>query len=557
MHKRPELLWKKESTKNNAFYVDIFNGVRSMDIYDAINESNSNQKFCYLPKKDSKLSIKYREEGNQFYVRKNYKKAIEMYNKSLCYAEINTENVSFAFGNRSLCFVEMKMYGQGLTDIQLAKDANYPERLMHKLDNRKATCLEKIEGENRQTSNFPKLSFDADSEISSIANILKIKQNDQYGRHIVTESDIEIEQTVLIEKPLSDVLIGSEYSRCAHCLKENMNFVACKKCVNAMFCNENCENNPYHRYECDMFKLFGWETDGYFRNMLQFIVRLVLTGVTLTSILNVDELMEVVAGCINASEANKIIIAEDTIRSKFETLVQLSCFISTEKELYDISIQMACVAYDLLLECAEIRQLFSTVTYRRFLMHLTIHLSGIFKTNRQSLAEINSFSIMGDSVEHFGLAIYNLRSYLNHACTPNVVCLSYDNVSVCKAIKPIKKGEQLFIDYMETDLDTRRTVRQGQLKAIYGFSCGCELCLLSGETLTSTVLMKSDSDYVFVERNFRSVMITRNQNVLRAMKEKSIKFLKKWGRSKPCQELLLVQQHLTVFLQLLRQNDNN
>lgn len=552
MQKRPELLWKKESTKSNALYIDIFAGVRNMEVCSVINEENSKQKSRYLPKKDNKLSLLYRNQGNQLYTLKNYKKAIELYNKSLCYAEVDSEHVGFAFGNRSLCFLELKKYEQCLADIQLAKDANYPQTMMYKLDARKTACLEKIKTDRKPQPNQPKLSFDGDSQLPSMANILKIKQDDQFGRHIVTESDIEMAQTVIIERPLSDVLIGSEYSRCMNCLKENKNLIACKKCVNALFCDENCENNPYHRYECDFFQLFAWETDGFFRNMLQFVVRLVLVGVSLTPSMNIDEMMQLVANCVDANGVNEIAIANETVRSKYETLLKLSCFISSENELYDASVQMACLAYDLLLECKEIKQIFSTLPYQRFLMHLTFYFGGIFKTNRMTLAEINKFTFMSETVEHFGLAIYNIRSYLNHSCVPNVICLSYDNVLVCKAIKPIKKGEQLFIDYLDSEIDTTKTIRRGQLRDVYGFECNCRLCLLNTETLTSNPLTKADSDFVFVKRHFNGAMVALNENMLKNLKEKSIKFLKKWGRMKPCRELYLVQQYFPAILQILK-----
>lgn len=555
MNKRPELLWKKESTNHTAFFVDIFDGVRSMYVYEGIHEENMNHKFTCLPKKDNKLSIKYREQGNRYYIQKNFNKAMEMFHKGLCYAEINSVHISFAFGNRSLCLFDKQRYEDSLINIQLAKDANYPEELMFKLDNRKAKCLENIEPKNSAKSpNLPKLSLEADIQIPNMASVLEVKHNHQYGRHIITNSDIVVNQTVLIETPLSDVLIGSEYLRCSHCLKENMNFIACKKCVSAMFCDEICANNPYHRYECDLYKLFGWEDDGCFRKLLQSIVRLVLMGVTLTSTLNVDELMQLVAGCTGVDETTEIAIAEDSFRSKIETLLKLSCFIPTEKELYEGSIQVACLAYDLLLELTEIRRIFSTVAYQRFLMHLTVHFAGSFNTNRLTLADINSF---GESVDYYGQAIFNIRSFLNHACVPNVVCLSYDNILVCKTIKPIKKGEQLFIDYIENDLkEERKTVRRGRLKDMYGFLCGCDLCLMSSETWASNVLMKSDSNFVYIKQNFDVAIVTRNQNTLNVMKEKSIAFLKKWGRAQPCEEFLIIQKYFSTLLQLLRRHDS-
>ncbi len=556
MNKRPELLWKKESTDANAFFVDIFENVRSMEVYDSINEANTNQKSGYLPKKDNKLSSDCRKDGNLFYVRKDYKKAIEMYNRALCHADINSEHMSFAYGNRSLCFYEMEMFDKCLTDIQLAKKANYPEDLVHKLNNREAKCLERIAaGVETSSSILPKLSFDEHSDIPNMANILTVKNDDQYGRHIVTDGDIDVDQTILIETPLSHVLIGSEYTRCSHCFRENMNFIACKVCVNAMFCDAHCELDPYHRYECNLYKLFSWEQDSYFRNMLQLMIRLTLMGVVLTRTLTVDGLMQLVADCTNDNETKTAPVADQTIPSTFKTLLKLSCYIPAhEKQLYDVMAQLACLSYDLLLDNSEIRKTFATVKHQRFLMHMTFHLCGVFKTNRMTLGKIMNInsSIHHGQVEYYGLAVYNLASYFNHACVPNVACQIHDDLLVWKAIKPIKKGEQLYIDYMDFEVDTPKAERRGNLRDVYGFLCACELCLLSGQMVSSSAILKSDPNFVFVEQNFRSVMASQTEILLNEVKEKAVQFLQSFGRQQPCREILLIQKYLSVLMQVLK-----
>lgn len=62
----------------------------------------------------------------------------------LCFAENDTENVALAYGNRSACNFGLKMYGKCLTDIELAINANYPDRLKSKLEKRKAECLKLV-----------------------------------------------------------------------------------------------------------------------------------------------------------------------------------------------------------------------------------------------------------------------------------------------------------------------------------------------------------------------------------------------------------------------------
>lgn len=435
-------------------------------------------------------------------------------------------------------------------------NSGYPERLMAKLENRKAKSLAEMSMKGgRKALRTPYLSFDADNEIPNMAGILKFKYDDQHGRHIVTDRDIDVEQTIFIENPLVEVLINSEYLRCSSCFKKHLNLIACPKCASAMFCSAKCAKNPYHCYECEMFRWLRGEKDGYYRNILQSIVRLVLMGITLTSTLkNVDELMQMVADCISAASQDRPPVAsDDTLRSKYETILQLCCYIPTKKDLYDVLLQVACHAYDLLLEHEEIRSLFSTIAHQRFLKHLVVHCSAIFKTNHLTLAEVNSYSLTDNScVDTYALAVFNIRSFLNHACAPNVTCLTYDNVAICKAIAPIQKGEQLFIDYIQADMETRTTERRAELKDVFGFTCQCEMCRLPGETLMSNISMRLDFDFVYLERNFFEAYSQRNVNVLQIMKEKSKQFLRKRGRWQPCQELCIVQEYFRVLIDVLK-----
>lgn len=541
-------LWKKESAKKD--YVDIFSASRRMDIYTGILEGCKEfRPPLSLCRKSNPLALKYRNDGNQFYVQKNYGKAMEYYNKSLCYAEDGSEHLGFAYGNRSLCFFEQKLFGRCLIDIQLALDANYPEHLLHKLEKRKAACetemdKEKVEREpNKSTSGF-------DADENGLSKMLKIITNEQYGRHIISDSDIDVEQTVLIEEPLADVLIASGYLRCCMCMKDTKNLVPCKGCVSTMFCSESCADNKFHRFECNMFTMFEWENDdGLYRNIMQSTVRLILLGLAATS--TVDELIVLVEAYISSDGCAKdIVIAQPTMKSKFETILRLHFSIPTNDAM-DCSLQLACLAYDTFLGCGEMKKMFTATTHQRFLMHLTYHLCGVFKTNRLTMTNFrDEKSVWSEvNVENFGIGLYNLKSYLNHSCVPNVVCLFYDKQLVCKAIKPIKKGEQLFISYMEVVEVQNNDERRDHLASVYGFHCQCQLCSMKSNELVSSPAMAADPNYKFAERNFLPSMF--NETAMKTVREKLMKFLRKWGPLKPAKELIIVQQYLTVVMQIL------
>lgn len=75
-----------------------------------------------------------------------------------------------------------------------------------------------------------------------------------------------------------------------------------------------------------------------------------------------------------------------------------------------------------------------------------------------------------------GSALYLLASLFNHSCEPsvNVTFPRNDGTAVFSAARPIAKGEQLTISYL--DVDQRVDVRQSYLSFAYGFRCQCEKC---------------------------------------------------------------------------------
>lgn len=77
-----------------------------------------------------------------------------------------------------------------------------------------------------------------------------------------------------------------------------------------------------------------------------------------------------------------------------------------------------------------------------------------------------------------GSGFFPLQSCINHSCEPN--CKAFkreqdrDGQAILVAIGPIKKGEQVFISYIEEDMPWKE--RQSLLSD-YGFVCKCGRCL--------------------------------------------------------------------------------
>ncbi|CAN6240994.1 unnamed protein product [Urochloa humidicola] len=81
------------------------------------------------------------------------------------------------------------------------------------------------------------------------------------------------------------------------------------------------------------------------------------------------------------------------------------------------------------------------------------------------------------SVPCEGTAFFPLQSCMNHSCCPNAKAFKRDEDkdghAVILALRPISKGEEITISYIDEDLSYEE--RQAQL-ADYGFTCACSKC---------------------------------------------------------------------------------
>lgn len=162
--------------------------------------------------------------------------AIEKFNRSLCFAENGSDHIGLAYANRSACYFQLEMYKESLIDIELAKKANYPERLMPKLEKRKDECLKAIADGKQAEKHVPKLRYAPHAPFPGTANVLEMKVDRKNGRHIVTTKDLGVGETIMLE----DIYVGdtfdARYDGCSMCLKSNTNLVPCSTCTTTLLC---------------------------------------------------------------------------------------------------------------------------------------------------------------------------------------------------------------------------------------------------------------------------------------------------------------------------------
>lgn len=184
----------------------------------------------------------YRQEGNEWYKKRDFFKALVKYNQSICFAEINSENLGMGYANRSAVYFEMKLYNNCVKNIKLAKDNYYPQKNMEILTSRHEKCVELMKNEQKnKNENIFKLSLPVNKNLPFLANCLKLKEDEKFGRYIITSKDLAIGDVIAKDSAFCSVPISEShfvtvpenniYQRCNNCLKTNyLHLIPCKFC---------------------------------------------------------------------------------------------------------------------------------------------------------------------------------------------------------------------------------------------------------------------------------------------------------------------------------------
>lgn len=520
-------LWKKELNSANAQFIDLFVDIDQKDSIQKWNRQiqAANWKHSFLmmavdPGKNNIIADNFRTEGNKYFKQHQWVEAMEWYSQSLYFAETGTDKVSFAYANRATCFLNMEEYEKCLKDIDLAMKAKYPEHLMPKLKKRKADCL-KFMKKNTTVKPFdPKLSFDEDKQFPCMANVLEIQRNDEYGRHVVAKCDIDVGQTILVEENFVSIAAGFDRVNCFQCLQTKNNFIPCTTCSDALFCSVDCQNHSeIHKISCGT-------TIHRMPNNVKYIARSIL--VALNSFENAKDLMDFVEKVMSERDTKAPAAAND-VRSK------LALFLSLQPSPpATLDIETVYKVFTGLLEVPFVKAMFDSEENQRFLMHL-IGEHFLIIANNSYGGSLSGASSIGTTAL--------VMSLFNHACAPNVFNSSAANKEICITLRPIKKGQQLFVKYLCGDRTTRQ--RQDLLLKQWGFLCKCDKCVPQCSQ-DDRQKMKSDPSFKAV---FPAVSINFYGGTnFTQLTIKCVQFLKKYGHLPWSEEMDVVLKTYTKCL---------
>lgn len=415
--------------------------------------------------KNAEKSIELRAEGNRYFSLKNkdYFKALEYYNSSICHAPFDSEQLSIGYANRSAIYFEWKKYDTCLENIELAKKAGYPQRLMEKLLKRETECM-RLLNENNNAKNAsddgetekeelllePKLSYPPHASVPFIGECLELRDSNQYGRYVVTNRDLKVGQVVAVEDGFCSLLLPCvRYQRCANCLGEfDLSLIPCPLCTSAMYCSIDCQeegDKNFHKYECEIID--------FMFNMLNIIqlsaMRVVIRAITCYE--SVADLQYFVDNCdYRATNAFSLKYKDGMPLSDLYKAVhtlETNQDKRTTADLFQRAVITA-ILYRLLLQNTMLKDLLVSEQHTDLLIELIYRHLQTASTNfhrLETLANVRNANNLDDV--SYGSGAYSFCSLINHSCAPNIVRLPIGQRIAILVLRPIKAGEQLLDNY--------------------------------------------------------------------------------------------------------------
>lgn len=521
-----KVLWKKETDGDSEVYMNLF-PFDEMDeeetkfMMDNLSHLNpeDDKKF----EKNDERAKEFRDLGNQKFNIFKWNEAMELYNESLRFATVGSENVSLAYANRSMCFMHLKKYDECLADIELAKKANYPSNLMPKLIARKKTCLnlKMLQcGECVAESQWkPTLDFDADEKFPCMADVLEIKRNEEFGLHIVTKSDLEVGQVVAVDDAFHFNAAFFGKTCCKTCLKHTKNFIPCPSCSYVMFCDVKCmESNAVHKIACGAAYLRTPESIQVIESIL----------IAITTFSSVEDLMDFVEMAMATRDITDSLRIDSTGQSKYGLFLKQWTPTSKMNQKTLVEIVMF---YMMIMHIPDIKKCFDTKPKRRFLAHLIWYHLVVIDANASEYSGQFSDSNETVSIEF----LHGFSTLFNHSCYPNTIFSRHGHKFFGYVVRPVKNGEQLFVSYVHEKLS--KDERQLGLQQKYHFECKCSKCVPCYKQ-EDRERIQTDPDYEYIA-GFDDILI-ENKWQRPDIKDRCCDFLNEYGHLPWIEEVEMV-----------------
>ncbi|XP_059057868.1 SET and MYND domain-containing protein 4-like [Achroia grisella] len=468
------------------------NDDRVLYVYDILGSLDVFPDLISVSKSED-VSIHYRLLGNQCYGKKENYTAIQYYNLSLLYAPMGSDCYSVVLSNRSAVFLTIRKYNECLNDVEEVLKSQFPPNLKNKLIKRKETCLSKLTNiklqneDNQDIKQIFTLQGPKDPRYICASSKLDVVYTETMGRHVVAKEDIKVGEVLVQEEPYTVLLLKSQYLvNCSYCLSTSMNLLPCTQCCYVLYCSETCRDNAwkhYHKIECPLMSVLLYME---FTKLEWLALRTVIKARNdhndWTELFNkIDEAEK----CDMEYKGQVKVHDEWVYDSKYyESIHTLSSNIEKRSvsDIFQKSVTAAVFLY-MLIEYTNFLNAADKdveIKARKCVAGMLLHHIMTVPINMHGIQSTKQ-SANGNYVDEISIAsgAYAYHSLLNHSCSPNVVRTNRmgSTLMTLIALRPIKKGMQIFDNYGSHHALQNYEERQNNLRFQYKFTCCCEACV--------------------------------------------------------------------------------
>lgn len=475
--------------------------------------------------KSAEESSVLRSTGNDLFKKKSYQIALHFYTKSILLAPFESKELPLAFANRSAVLYHIRMYRLCLEDIASSLKFGYPDELRYKLLDRKARCcsclgrteeafaaakdaedvllksnldipkrskwsedlkrtLSQRSNVGESPSNEPKYFWpiperrDTNTKFPCATTAFDLVYTPEKGRYAVATRDIEIGEVVITEEPYAAMLLKAyTKTHCDFCLVRSVAPVPCRYCSGVVYCSEHCRDcawSSYHQTECKYLEMLHGVDIGLGRLALRMVLTAGLEQVLSLKYKMTDIQDEASKGCskdgVYRSDdycaAYALVNHQDnrTVGDLFRRTVMASMLLKLLQKSEFLNAKS-----DIQLPEDDVFYVGS---------HILRHIM-MLPCNAHEISELVLVpgELAASSTAEIGSGLYNTLSLVNHSCDPSVMRQSYGRCCVTRAIRFIRRGEEIADNYGALCALSTRLERNAHLSSQYFFECSCEACV--------------------------------------------------------------------------------
>ncbi|CAK1548167.1 unnamed protein product [Leptosia nina] len=485
-----------ETNSKRVAYLNSLPAIKSFDLAAEVEKCNSGGEFPVNKRLEKAKLLK--DEGNKEVQKGDWVRALHLYTLSIVHMpKKETEELSIVLANRSAALNHLEQYEECLADIRRCLASGYPRHLRYKVFERRARCLLVLK-RNQEAIRAFQDTITALDEATSLNKEKRQKLRtdaklmlEVLNRGLVLAGNPKDPEPLIktLSKPKLPGKHNPSYPAASDAIQIECPIpLACPTCPNVVFCSDKCQETAlksYHAYECPILPLI-WKSG------CSITCHIALRMITQRSKNYFKELSKDLdkkpSGQYNSNDYKNIynLISHEERRSKQDFLHRSQMVVFLVK-LLELSGYFDCKPRDKPIDIEEIKTM-GVAEERRDDVEL---FGGLLLKNIQVL-QFNAHEVFelqcqkrrldetvikhnGESVFLAG-AVFPTLALFNHSCDPGVVRYFAGPYVVVRAVKIIKKGEEVAENYGPIFTTTPKEKRQTTLKDQYWFDCACVPC---------------------------------------------------------------------------------